>query len=96
MARKRRMYNTVRTDSFESDIAHYDAKGDFTAANALRQLARSVGAPLDHEAIGRDTAKRRANYYTEGSWTKEPSEEAIQECVSYALEQARWAGWRFK
>lgn len=93
---RRRVYNTVRTDKLESEIAHYDAKGDFTAANALRRLAKSVGAPLDHEWIGRETAKRRANYYADTNAWVEPSERAVRECVAYALEQARWAGWRFK
>lgn len=61
MARKRQ-YNTVRTDTLESKIAHYTALRDYNAAEALRRLAREIGAPIDDHVIATDVAERRKVY----------------------------------
>jgi hypothetical protein len=66
MARKR-MLNTIRTDYLESKIAHYDAMRWYDAAEALRSLAREIGAPIDDDAIAEDARKRRI-YYETGQW----------------------------
>ena len=64
---KRRMLNTVRTDYLESKIAHYHAMGWYEWANALKALARDIGAPIDEDVIAADARKRRI-YYETGEW----------------------------
>ena len=64
---RRRMLNTVRTDYLESKIAHYQAMRWYEQAEALRSLARDVGAPIDEDAISEDARKRRI-YYETGEW----------------------------
>ncbi len=58
MARKR-MNNTVRTDTFEQKIAFYQARQNYEAAEALHSLARSCGAPIDEVAIAARASKYR-------------------------------------
>ena len=64
---RRRMFNTVRTDYLESKIAHYQALRWYEWAEALRTLARDIGAPIDEDAIAEDARKRRI-YYDTGEW----------------------------
>lgn len=54
MARRFRKYNTVRTDTLESKIALFEAKGDTRTAQAFRALARDIGAPIREEQISKD------------------------------------------
>jgi hypothetical protein len=61
------MYNTVRTDYLEGKIAHYEAMRWYDAAEALRSLARDIGAPIDEDTIAEDARKRRI-YYETGKW----------------------------
>lgn len=60
----KRIYNIVRTDTFESEIAHYTAKGDYESADAIRRLAVKSGAPIDEEKIAADAEARRKVYYS--------------------------------
>jgi len=53
------MYNTLRTDSLESRISSYLARGQYEAAQAMYDLAQSIGVPLRQEVIDEETAKRR-------------------------------------
>ncbi len=64
---RRKMMNTVRTDYLESEIGFYMARRDHVTADALRKLARDVGAPIDEGAITQrrqlvenELARRRA------------------------------------
>ncbi len=68
MARKR-MYNTVRTDLLESKIAHYLARRNYEAAEAIRSLARnlSVQAPIDEQRIQQLAEERRKYYEHDGA-----------------------------
>lgn len=61
MARKR-MYNTVRTDKFETDIAHYTARKNYDAAAAIEHLANEVGAPIDWTKIDKEIAQLQPTY----------------------------------
>ena len=67
---RRRMLNTVRTDYLENKIAHYHAMRWYERAEALRALARDIGAPIDEDAIAEDARKRRIFYET-GHWPRE-------------------------
>lgn len=60
---KRRMINQVRTDTLEQKIAHYRALGNYDAAGAIEALARSIGAPIDMDAVLKDVEKRRKIYF---------------------------------
>ena len=60
---RKRQNNTVRTDRFESLIAHYHALRNYDAEDAIRGLARSVGAPIDEKIILADAQKRRELYF---------------------------------
>jgi len=60
---RKRQYNTVRTDQFEGMIAHYHALRNYNAEEAIRRLARSVGAPIDEKIILADAQKRRELYF---------------------------------
>jgi hypothetical protein len=51
MARRFRIYNTVRTDTLESKIAFYQSQGDTRTANAFITLARDIGAPVRQTEI---------------------------------------------
>jgi hypothetical protein len=51
MAKRYRAYNTVRTDTLESKIAFFEARGDTRTAQAFRSLARDIGAPIREEQI---------------------------------------------
>lgn len=53
MARRFRMYNTVRTDTLESKIAFYQSQGDTRTANAFINLAQGIGAPVRQTEIDR-------------------------------------------
>ena len=64
---KKRTYNTVRTDYLELKIAHFEALRWYEHAEALRMLARDIGAPIDEDAIAEDARKRRV-YYETGEW----------------------------
>ena len=59
---RKRMYNTVRTDHFESKIAHYRALRNYEAASAIEMLARDVGAPVDFEKVEKEVTERRKVY----------------------------------
>ncbi len=59
MAKRFRQYNTIRTDHFESEIAHYDALGCDDIAHVLRKIARDIGAPIRADVIADETAKRK-------------------------------------
>ena len=61
MARKR-MYNTVRTDSLEERMAYHEARGDYNAYDALDWLARDVGAPIDYDEIEKTVESHRVLY----------------------------------
>ena len=69
---RRRMFTTVRTDFLEGKIAHYQAMRRYEWADALRALARDIGAPIDEPAIGEEARKRRT-YYETGKWPREES-----------------------
>ena len=56
---RRRMYNTVRTDTFEDKIAFYEARQNYEPAEALRSLARACGAPIDAALIAARASKYR-------------------------------------
>ena len=53
---KRREHFTVRLDYIESQIALYEATGNYGAVDAMRTLARRIGAQLDESNV----AERRA------------------------------------
>jgi len=59
---RKRIYNTVRTDALEGKIAHYQALGDYNGADAIRDVARSIGAPIDEAEIAAQVTQRRAVY----------------------------------
>ncbi len=42
----KRMYNKVRTDTLETLIAWYVFDHNYDAADAIRDLAKSIGAPV--------------------------------------------------
>lgn len=54
MARRFRKFNTVRTDTLESKIAFFEARGDSRTAQAFRTLARDIGAPIREDQISKD------------------------------------------
>jgi len=54
MAKRYRAYNTVRTDTLEGKIALFEAKGDTHTAQAFRNLARDIGAPIREEQISQN------------------------------------------
>jgi len=56
------MYNTVRTDSLESRMAFYKARGNYNAYDAIEWLARDVGAPIDYAKIEQTVKEQRALY----------------------------------
>ena len=58
---KRKEVNEVRTDYLEAQIAYYEARQEWAAVDALRNLARHIGAPIDETAI----AARRADVKSE-------------------------------
>lgn len=58
----RRVFNQVRTDVLEGLIANYQAIGYSQAAEAIRSLAISIGAPIDETVIESETESRRAFY----------------------------------
>lgn len=76
---KKRQYNTVRTDYLEQQLAHYRARRDYGAFDALESLARDVGAPIDREWIEDTAAKRKALYdhWAHGGGTMDDLSECI-------------------
>ena len=50
---KRKILNTVRTDTLEGRIALYEAQRRYDASEALRWLAQSIGAPISEAMISR-------------------------------------------
>ena len=62
MTKRKRQYNTVTTSTFERNIAHYTAAGNYDAADAIARLAHEVGAPIDQAAIDADVREKRALY----------------------------------
>jgi hypothetical protein len=51
MPRRRREYNTIRTDMLEGRIAFYEAYERHTEAVAIRRLAKEINAPIDEQKI---------------------------------------------
>jgi hypothetical protein len=51
MARRKRQYNTIRTDYLEQKIAFYRSTGREWEADILVQVARDVNAPIDMDEI---------------------------------------------
>lgn len=60
---RKRMLNTVRTDTLEHRIAHYQALGNYDAAEAIRELSQGMAAPIDEDWIKESTEKRIKLYY---------------------------------
>lgn len=56
IAPPRRMYNTVRTDTLEHQIALYRHLRDYDGEAAIVSLARSIGAPVREIIIDKLTA----------------------------------------
>ncbi len=64
---KRKELYTVRLDYLESQIALYEATGNYGAVDAMRALARRIGAPIDagnvadrRAMFGQELARRQA------------------------------------
>lgn len=60
---RKRQNNTVRTDLLERMISHYHALRNYDAEEAIRRLARSVGAPIDEDIIAADAQNRHEIYF---------------------------------
>ena len=48
---KRKEVNEVRTGYLEAQIAHHEARQEWAAVDALRNLARHIGAPIDEDQV---------------------------------------------
>lgn len=59
MARRKRQYNTIRTDYLEMKIAFYMATGRPEEAAILTMVARDVNAPVDGNEIEKLAAQYR-------------------------------------
>ena len=55
----KRTYNRIRTDTLENLIAGYKARQQFEAAQALYDLAATIGAPIRQAVIDQATKQRR-------------------------------------
>lgn len=53
MARRKRQYNTIRTDYLEGRIGFYEATGRHDAVQALRMLARDCSVPISEVEIAK-------------------------------------------
>ena len=62
---KRKAINQIRTDTLETKIAHYRAMGNYDAADAIESLARSIGAPIDMDAIAEEVKERHEVYFSQ-------------------------------
>jgi hypothetical protein len=60
--KRKRMYNTIRTDLLEDRVAHYESVGNWESARAILWLAESIGAPIDKEKIAQQANERRQLY----------------------------------
>ena len=56
---KRKEVCEVRTDHLEAQIAYYEARQEWAAVDALRNLARHISAPIDEIAIAARCADAR-------------------------------------
>jgi hypothetical protein len=59
MARRKRQYNTIRTDYLEGRIAFFMATGRPEEAAILTMVARDVNAPVDKDEIEKLIAQYR-------------------------------------
>ena len=66
MAKKRRMFTKVRTDTFEIAIARYTALGEYDKADAIEYLARQCAIPIDQTEIDKEVKARRKFYTSLG------------------------------
>ena len=48
---KRKEVNEVRTGYLEAQIAHHEARQEWAAVDALRNLARHIDAPIDEDQV---------------------------------------------